>query len=142
MIRQQRPNGSPDTDDTDPVARLRLQFDELQTYVGQQLAARIDRALLGLRRMALLAFVGAAALVAVLAWIVTAVVLFLFGASEGLATLFAGRIWLANLIVGATALGLVAVAAMVSSAAWAATSKRRTKIKYQHRERDQQRRFG
>ena len=103
---------------------------------------RADRALVGLRRMALFAFVGAAALVAVLAWIVTAVVLFLLGATEGLAILLAGRIWLANLIVGAAAVGLVAAGTAATYGAWAAASKQRTRAKYEHREREQQRRFG
>ena len=39
MMTQEPPNGKPDTDDVDPVARLRLQLEELQTYVRQQWAA-------------------------------------------------------------------------------------------------------
>ncbi|HEV3345218.1 MAG TPA: hypothetical protein VG125_32875 [Pirellulales bacterium] len=146
MITQERFSEEPAADEpgaeADPVVRLRLQLDELQAYVRQQWAARTDRALLGLRRLALLAFLGIAALVAVAAWIVTAVVLFLKGASDGLGLLLGGRFWLASLIVGATALVLVAAAAMATYAVWAAASKQRTRIKYEHRQHEQRRRFG
>ena len=146
MITQQRPSGDPNTEDaipdTDPVARLRLQLDELQTYIRQQWAARTDRALLGLRRLILLASAGVVAIVAAGAWIVTSVVLFLLGASDGLSILLAGRLWLANLIVGAGAIVLLAIGTMVAWAGWAAASKRRTRTKYEHRQREQRRRFG
>jgi len=146
MITQKRFNEEPPADqpgaEADPVARLRLQLDELQAYVRQQWVARTDRALLGLRRLALLAFLGSVALVAVAAWIVTAVVLFLKGATDGLGILLAGRVWLAGLIVGAAALTLVAVGAVVAYAVWAAVSKRRTRIKYEHRQHEQRRRYG
>ena len=144
MITEERSNG--DTDDvlpdTDPLARLRLQLDELQTYVRQQWAARTDRALVGLRRLVFFAIVGGGALLAVAAWIVTAVVLFLVGATDGLRILLAGRLWLASLIVGAGALALVAIGAAATYYLWASASKQRTKSRYEHREREQRRRFG
>jgi hypothetical protein len=146
MITQERfhqePAADPEGAEADPMARLRVQLDELQTYLRQQWAARTDRARLGLRRLALLAFLGAAALVAVAAWIVTAVVLFLRGATDGLGVVLSGRVWLASLIVGATALTLVAAGAWIAYAAWAAASKQRTRSKYEHRQREQRRRFG
>ncbi|HWB09331.1 MAG TPA: hypothetical protein VG826_08910 [Pirellulales bacterium] len=142
MITQERPNGDPAVEVPDPLTRFRGQLDELQTYLRQQWAARTDRALLGLRRLALLAFLGIAALIAVASWIVTAVVLFLQGATEGLSILLAGRLWLASLVVGAAALALVVLAATTAYALLAATSKQRTRAKYEHRARDQRRRFG
>ena len=146
MITQERPNGDPHADDvppdSDPLARLRLQLDELQTYVRQQWAARTDRALVGLRRLVLFGLMGIAALLAAATWIVTAVVLFLLGASDGLATVLAGRLWLANLIVGGGALALVAIGAAATYYLWASASRQRTRIKYEHRQREQRRRFG
>lgn len=146
MITQERPreDAAPDGafPEADPVGRLRLQLDELHAYLRQQWAARTDRALLGLRRVAVLALLAVAALVALTAWIVTAVVLFLQGVTEGLAILLAGRLWLASLIVGAAALALIAVGVLGTYAVLTATSKRRTRTKYEHRARDQQRRFG
>src|SRR5690349_21162852 len=86
-------DGSPGDD---PVARLRLQLDELQAYVLQQFSARTDRVLLGFRRLAVLAVVAAVGLLALAAWICTAVVLLLAGATGGLAIVFSGRVWLAS----------------------------------------------
>jgi hypothetical protein len=144
MITQEPHNGHPNVEvpDTDPLAQLRVLLDELQAYLRQAWAARTDRALLGLRRLALLAFFGIAVLVAVAAWIVTAVVLFLQGATEGLSILLAGRMWLASLIVGVTGVALVALGATTAYVLLAAASKQRTRIKYEHRARDQRRRFG
>src|SRR5690348_2971133 len=94
MITQGRFTTQPDADDADPVARLRLQIEELQAYFRQQWAVRADRAMLGFRRLILSAILGAVALVALAAWIVTAVVLLLQGAAGGLASVLDGRLWL------------------------------------------------
>lgn len=126
----------------DPVARLGLQFSELQAYVRQQWAARTDRALLGLRRLAVLAVAGILALTAAAAWVVTGVVLVLAGATGGLATVFDGRLWLAGLIVGTSALALVAVGVAVMYGAWQAASKQSTRAKYEKRRRQQRQEFG
>jgi hypothetical protein len=128
--------------EADPIIRLRRQVEELQAYVRQQWAARTDRALLGLRRLVLLAVLGAVALVGLFAWIITAVVMILLGASGGLATMMGERFWLANLVVGGGAMLLVGVVLAVMYALWAAASKRRTRQKYEHRQREQRRQFG
>lgn len=133
--------GTPPPED-DPVARLHLQLNELQAYLRQQWAARTDRVLLGMRRLIVLAVAGTIALLAMAAWVVTAVVLLLAGATGGLATLMHGRLWLAGLIVGGTAIGLVAVSVAAMYAAWQTASKRRTRKKYEHSQREQQRQFG
>lgn len=146
MITQPRFTDRPAPDDTqpddDPVARLRLQLDELQAYARQQWAARTDRVLLGIRRLALSAVVGVIGLVALAAWVITAVVLLLEGATGGLATVLEGRIWLAALIVGGVALAVVAVALSVAYRGWTRASKKRTTQKYEHRQREQRRQFG
>ena len=126
----------------DPVARLRLQLNELQAYVRQQWAARTDRVLLGLRRFAVLAVAGGVALLALAAWIVTAVVLLLEGATGGLATVLNGRVWLASLIVGGTAVALVALGVAVAYGAWQTAGKQRTRQKYERRQQEQRRQFG
>lgn len=128
--------------DDDPVARLRLQLNELQAYVRQQWAARTDRLLLGFRRLAVLAVIGAACLLALAAWIITAVVLLLQGATGGLAAVLDGRVWLASLIVGGIALGLVAISVALVYCGWMAASKQKTRQKYEHRQREQRRQFG
>jgi hypothetical protein len=126
----------------DPVARLRQQVPELLEYVRQQWAARTDRALLGLRRLAVLAIAGAVAFLALAASVVTAVVLLLTGAAGGLAAVLQGRLWLASLIVGAAALALVMIGVAVLYGVWQAASKQRTKHKYELRQREQRRQFG
>lgn len=128
--------------DDDPVARLRLQLNELQAYVRQQWAVRTDRVLLGLRRFAILVTAGVVAGLAAAAWIVTAIVLLLQGTTGGLATVLSGRVWLASLIVGGTALALIVVGMAVVYGAWQSAAKHRTRQKYEHRQREQRRQFG
>lgn len=126
----------------DPVARLRLQLNELQAYVRQQWAARTDRVLLGLRRMFIMAAVGAVFLMAGAAWAITAVVLLLQGAVGGVSEAIGGPVWLASLIVGSTAIVLVGIAVAVVYGSWVAASRRRTRQKYEHRQREQRSKFG
>lgn len=126
----------------DPVARLRLQLSELQSYVLQQWSSRTDRVLLGFRRLAVLAVMAAVALLALASWIVTAVVLLLAGATGGLATVLSGRFWLASLIVGGTAIALVVCGVAVLYGVWQSASKNRAKRRYEDRQREQRRRFG
>lgn len=128
--------------EADPAARLATQVDELRAYFQQQWAVRADRVLLGIRRLLVLAMVGAVALLALAAWVVTAIVLLLSGATSGLASVLDGRIWLASLIVGGSAIAIVVIGAVVMLAAWTAASKRRTRERYEHRKREQRRRFG
>ncbi len=146
MISQQRFNDDSTTGerppDDDPVARLRLQLNELQAYVLQHWAARTDRFLLGLRRLAVLAVAGVVAMLALATWIITGVVLVLQGATAGLATVLHGRVWLADLIVGGGAVLLVALGIAVMYSAWRAASKQRTKQKYDERQRVQRRQYG
>lgn len=146
MIKQPRFNdeafGGATPPDEDPVARLRLQLNELQAYLWQQWAARTDRVLLGMRRLVVLAVVGGLALLALAVWMATAVVLLLAGATGGLAMLLHGRLWLAGLIVGGSAIGLVAVSMAVLYGMWQAASKRRTRKKYEYAREEQQRQFG
>lgn len=132
----------PGPPEDDPVARLRLQIPELLEYLRQQWAARTDRAFFGVRRWLVLAVASAMALLALAAWVVTAVVLLLTGATGGLAEVLQGRLWLASLIVGAAALALVIMAVAVLYGAWQAASKQRTKRKYELRQREQRRQFG
>ena len=126
----------------DPVARLRLQLNELQAYARQQWAARTDRVLLGVRRLAVLAAAGVVALFALAAGVIMSVVLLLAGATGGLATVLGGRLWLAALIIGASVLFLVAIGVLVMYGGWVRASKQRTKQKYEHRQREQRQRFG
>lgn len=133
---------APHSPEDDPVARLHSQLSELLAYLRQQWAARTDRAFLGLRRLAVLAVAGAAAFLALVAWVMTSVVLLLTGAVGGLATVLHGRVWLASLTVGAAALGLVFMGVLALYAAWQAASKARTRHKYELREREQRRQFG
>lgn len=126
----------------DAVARLGAQVNELQAYLRQQWAARTDRVLLGVRRLIVLAVAGTIALLAMAAWVVTAVVLLLGGMTGGLATLLHDRVWLASLIVGGSALGLVAIGMAAMYATWQAASKRRTHKKYEQTRQQQERQFG
>lgn len=126
----------------DPVARLQTQLNELQAYLRQKWAARTDRMLLSVRRLIVLAVVGTIGLLAMAAWVVTAVVLLLAGATGGLATLLHGRWWLAGMIVGGGAISLVALGVAVMYGAWQAASKRRTRKKYEYTQREQERQFG
>lgn len=146
MIRQPRFSDEAFSDtpppEEDPVAKLRLQVTELQAYLRQQWAARTDRVLLGMRRLVILGVAGGIALLAMATWVVMAVVLLLAGATGGLATLLHGRLWLAGIIVGGSAIGLVAIGMGAMYAAWQAASKRRTRKKYEHTQEEQERRFG
>lgn len=126
----------------DPIARLSEQFRELKTYASQRWAARIDRVSLEVRRAIMLAIIGAVVLLAAATGVVTAVVLLLSGAAGGIAELLGGRLWLANLIVSATTLGLVALIFVVAYAGWARASRRKAKEKYERRSQEQRRRFG
>ena len=126
----------------DPLARLGAQFSELKAYAWQRWAARLDRVSLEVRRAVVLAALGAVALLAAAAGVVTAVVLLLSGAAGGVAQLVGGRLWLANLMVSAATLGLVAVVFAVVYAGWARASRRKAKEKYERRSQEQRRRFG
>lgn len=126
----------------DPVARFRLQLNELQAYARQQWAARTDRMLLSFRRLAVLAAAGIVALFALAAAVITAVVQVMSGAAGVLATVLGDRLWLANLIVGGTVLALVAIGMVAMYAGWTRASKHRTKQKYERRQQEQRRQFG
>lgn len=126
----------------DPLARLRLEWNELLAYLRQQWAARTDRALLGMRRWIALATVAILALLALAAWVVTAVILLLAGMTGGLATVLHGRFWLAGIIVGVGAIALLAVSLAALYAGWNAVSQRRMRQKYEHSRQEQRRQFG
>ena len=145
MITQPRFSKEADDDGAphdDPVARLRLQLDELQAYVRQQWAARTDRLLLGVRRLLVVAVAGVLGLVACSAWVIMAVVLVLQGAAGGVSAAIRGPVWLANLIVGGTAMALVAIGVAIIYGGWVAASNKRTRRKYEHRQREQRTKFG
>lgn len=134
--------GDDQASDGDPVARLRLQLDELQAYARQQWAARTDRLWLGVRRLFILAALGAVALIAGSAWIVTTIVLLLQGAVGGVSAAMNCPLWLASLIVAAAAMTLVAIGVAVVYASWVAASSKRTRQRYEDRRREQRSKFG
>lgn len=86
---------------------------ELVSNAKQLLEIQAERKKLALKRGLLKAGVGLVALIAVAAWLGSAVGATVRGLCAGLAVLFGGRVWLGDLVGGLLALALLAAAVAV-----------------------------
>src|SRR4029434_5430287 len=92
--------GEQEPSPAEALRRLQQQVGELQAYLTHFVSAKIDGFVLSARQLALWAVLGVVGLTAAVGLVVTAVVLVLVGAADGLALLFGGRGWLGAVAVG------------------------------------------
>jgi hypothetical protein len=115
---------------------------ELLDYLAYYLSVQADQFRLRVRRVILAAMLGIMALVAGLAFIVTAVAILLSGIAQGLGHLFGGHMWLGNLVTGLAVLCLTALALVVVSRRVVSFSRTRTFEKYAELRQHQRQQHG
>src|SRR5499426_3033558 len=94
------PPGEQEPSPVEALRRLQQQVEELQAYLTHFVSAKIDGLVLSAQQLAFWATLGVVGLIAAVGLVVTAVVLVLVGAADGLARLFGGQWWLGALVVG------------------------------------------
>jgi len=117
-------------------------FGEIREYLAYLIAAELDAVKLAVRSAVIYAVLGVVALLGAAAVVVTAVVLLLEGAAEGISAALNGRLWAGELIVSVGVLAIIVVSALVALGAVKRSSRRLTVEKYETRKRDQRTRLG
>jgi hypothetical protein len=105
-------------------------------------AAELDRLKIRLRRLAMWAIVAAAAVVVLLAILVSATGLLLVGIAESITAVCGGRAWLGALITGGGVLLLGAAGLAIGLWSWQKSAFEAAKEKYAARKRRQRAKFG
>jgi len=121
---------------------LAKQLAELREYVAYYCSARADMVNTRLRSAAVRALFAAEAGLGVSAAIVTASVLLVVGAAEGLTVLCGDRPWAGKLAAGAVVLGAVWGATWVGKSSWERSARRKSVEKFARRRVKQWKRFG
>jgi hypothetical protein len=129
-------------DDPQPFDALIHDFAEIREYAAHYLAARKDAVAASIRALLAKVILGAIAGAVGLTAIVTAAVLLLIGAAEGLGALFGGYVWAGYLFVGVLVIGSSLVAVKYFLGSWSRSSRRKTMEKYEHRHDVQRAAFG
>ena len=93
----------------DPIADLKSHAAEMWGYARHLIAAKWNARVHSIKRAALAAVLGSVVVAAGAVALATAVVFVFMGLANGLSVLLGGRDWLAQLIVGAGVLGLMAL---------------------------------
>jgi hypothetical protein len=106
------------------------------------LAVEFDRLKLKLRRFAILAAVAIAAIIVVLAVLVSATALLLWGLADLIGGAFGGRTWVGALIVGGGILLLAVGGTYGGIWGWNRAAFRAAKRRYEARKRRQRQKFG
>jgi hypothetical protein len=114
-----------------PLEPLLKHLAELQTHVSHYLQATADKVRLSARQAAVWAALGLAAAVVGATVLVTATVLVLYGAANGIAASLGGRLWAGQLIVGSVVLTGIALACWLGLRSFTASSRRKTIDKYE-----------
>lgn len=105
-------------------------------------AVELDRVKLKFRRLIIWAVVAVAALIVLLAILVSATALLLFGLADLIGAACGGRTWLGALIVGGGILLLVAGGVYGGAAGWNRSAFNAAKRRYQERKRRQREQFS
>jgi hypothetical protein len=115
---------------------------EAASYLEHLIVAYLDQIKLSLRTAFLYALLGVLAALAAGAVLVVSVVLLLAGIANGLGEALGGRAWAGDLIVGVAVLGGVSLAIAIALGRMKSAMRRRTKLKYEERLKQQRERFG
>ncbi len=115
---------------------------EAREYPAHLAAAEFDRLKLRLRRMAMWAIVGVAAVVVFLAILVTAVGLLLWGLATLLVALLGWPMWAGALAVGGGVVLIAVVALLIDFWAWNRGAYSAARRRFEKRKRKQRERFG
>lgn len=134
--------GEQEPSPAEALRRLQQQVGELQAYLTHFVSAKIDGLVLSARQLALWAALGIVGLMAALGLVVTAVVLVLVGAADGLALLFGGRWWLGALVVGGGTLGLFVLGIFIGIRTWQSKWRQQKVQQYDERQLQQYATFG
>jgi uncharacterized membrane protein len=134
--------GEQEPSPAEALRRLQQQMGELQAYVSHFVSAKIDGLVLSSRQLALWAILGVVGLTAAVGLVVTAVVLVLIGAADGLARLFGGQWWLGALVVGVLTLAILVLGIFISMRTWQSRWRQQKVQQYDERQLQQQATFG
>jgi uncharacterized membrane protein len=134
--------GEQEPSPAEALRRLQQQVGELQAYVSHFVSAKIDGLVLSSRQLALWAILGVVGLTAAVGLVVTAIVLVLIGAADGLARLFGGQWWLGALIVGVLTLAILVLGIFIGMRAWQSGWRQQKVQQYDERQFQQQATFG
>jgi hypothetical protein len=110
--------GEQEPSPAEALRRLQQQVGELQAYVTHFVSAKIDGLVLSSRQLAFWAILGVVGLTAAVGLVVTAIVLILVGAADGLARLFGGQWWLGALVVGVVTLAMLVLGIFIGMRTW------------------------
>jgi uncharacterized membrane protein len=134
--------GEQEPSPAEALHRLQQQVGELQAYVSHFVSAKIDGLVLSSRQLALWAILGIVGLTAAVGLVVTAVVLVLIGAADGLARLFGGQWWLGALVVGVLTLAILVLGIFIGMRTWQSRWRQQKVQQYDERQFQQQATFG
>jgi uncharacterized membrane protein len=134
--------GEQEPSPAEALHRLQQQVGELQAYVSHFVSAKIDGLVLSSRQLALWAILGVVGLTAAVGLVVTAVVLVLIGAADGLARLFGGQWWLGALVVGVLTLAILVLGIFIGMRTWQSRWRQQKVQQYDERQFQQQATFG
>jgi hypothetical protein len=124
------------------VESLAKQLAELREYIAYYLSAKVDMANARLRSAAVRVFFAVVAGLCIAAALVTAAVLLVVGAAEGLTVLCGDRPWAGKLAGAAVVLGVVWGAAWLGKSSWERSAQCKSTEKYARRRVKQWKRFG
>ena len=127
---------------SETLQQISLRIAEIREFLAFLVSTKLDAAKLVVRNGVLYAIMGVVALLGVAAAVVTAVVLLLQGAADGISIALHTGIWAGDLIVAGAVLVVVVIGAWVVVRSATGSSRRNTVEKYESRKRDQRIRFG
>ena len=134
--------GEQEPSPAEALRRLQQQVGELQAYVTHFVSAKIDGLVLSSRQLALWAILGVVGLTAAVGLVVTAIVLVLVGAADGLARLFGGQWWLGALVVGVLTLAILVLGIFIGMRTWQSRWRQQKVQQYDERQLQQHATFG
>jgi uncharacterized membrane protein len=124
------------------LRHLQQQVGELQAYVTHFVSAKIDGLILSSRQLVLWTILGVVGLTAAVGLVVTAIVLILVGAVDGLARLFGGQWWLGALVVGVLTLTILVLGIFIGMRTWQSRWRQQKVQQYDERQLQQHAAFG
>jgi hypothetical protein len=140
---QDQRSGASEPDAPEQTAREAVDhFSELKSYAAHYLAARIDLVKLSIRRAVIFAVLGTLGLIALIAVVVTAVVLALNGLALALTALFRGHAWAGYMVAGVLVLGLLGLGAWIGIRRMFGSSREATVKRYEKRLQQQRHELG
>lgn len=134
--------GGQEPSPAEALRHLQQQVGELQAYVTHFVSAKIDGLVLSSRQLALWAILGVVGVTAAVGLVVTAVVLVLVGAADGLARLFGGQWWLGALVVGVVTLAILVLGIFIGMRTWQSRWRQQKVQQYDERQLQQHATFG